>query len=132
MIQHFHRYGVDHYPAWHAWVASRTDPARAHLTCQPFDWPTERLAEFIPAVAHDAYIEAPLRLGGRFDVLIIDGRFRRRCVEPAMRVVTPGGLVLLCDAHRKYYHCTLKQYEGRFLDIGRWRGSIADLIFLGY
>lgn len=32
-----------------------------------------------------------------------------------MRIVAPGGLVLLCDAQRQYYHCTLEQYGGRFI-----------------
>ena len=91
----------------------RTERARVQLRCEPFEWQSER-TRFIPTEEHRAYIEAPLRLDGRFALLLIDGRFRRRCVETAMRVVSPGGLVLLCDAQRPYYHWTLEQYRRPF------------------
>jgi hypothetical protein len=118
----FQWYGVDHHEGWRDYVTSRTDPSRVHLASSPFEWsPSTR--EYVPSETRHAYIEAPLAHGGLFDVLIIDGRYRRRCVDTAMRVVAPGGLVLLCEAKRTYYHCSLGQYNGHFVPIGHTPGS---------
>jgi hypothetical protein len=119
----FEWHGVDHHQGWTDYVASRTDRARVHIAAHPFEWSPD-VRQFVPSDARDAYIDAPLAIGGAFDVLIIDGRYRRRCVDVAMRVVAPGGMVLLCEAKRLHYHCSLGRYGGSFVPIGHTPGSV--------
>jgi len=72
------------------------------------------------------YTEYPRRVAGErgFDIIIIDGRFRRRCLLTALDVLAPGGLVLLHDAQRDHYHRPLGNYRyGRFFDVGSIPGS---------
>jgi len=52
-----------------------------------------------------------IKLFPRFDVVIIDGRYRRRCLGIAKDCLMQGGIVILHDAERKYYHCGLKGYK---------------------
>jgi hypothetical protein len=40
---------------------------------------------------------------GHFDVVVVDGRQRVRCVEAAMPKVRPGGLLILDDSNRAKY-----------------------------
>jgi hypothetical protein len=45
-----------------------------------------------------AYVETPIHLGGVFDIVVIDGRFRRQCVAPACEIVSKQGLIILDNA----------------------------------
>ena len=56
------------------------------------------------------YINFPNELGGRFDVIIVDGRFRRRCLLAAKDALDPKGIVILHDAERTHYHSSLSSY----------------------
>ena len=58
----------------------------------------------------DAYVDAPARLGTPFDVVMVDGRKRRRCLIEASRLVAADGAVLLHDAHRAYYHGAFAEF----------------------
>jgi len=72
------------------------------------------------------YVEYPRQVAGSkgFDIIIIDGRFRRRCLLVAAEVLAPGGLVLLHDAQRAHYHRSLENYKsGRFFDVGNLPAS---------
>lgn len=111
-------HGVDHHHGWLDYVTARVDPARVHLRCVQFQWEPRYLPEAEP------YITAPLAVGGQFDVLLIDGRFRRRCLDVAMQVVRPGGLVLLCEAHRPYYQCGIAKHGGRMLQTSHTPGTL--------
>jgi hypothetical protein len=63
-------------------------------------------------------------LGGRFDLILIDGRFRRRCLLAAKEAATPEGLVLLHDAQRLHYHASMTSYPHQvLLATGRLHGS---------
>lgn len=53
------------------------------------------------------YVEFPRVLGGCFDVVIVDGRYRRRCLRVAKEVLTPEGVVVLHDADRPHYQGAL-------------------------
>lgn len=52
---------------------------------------------------------------GKYDVIFIDGRNRRKCLLKAKELLREGGIVLLHDADRDYYQCAFEGYEGRFL-----------------
>ncbi len=72
------------------------------------------------------YVDYPRRLAGPkgFDIIIVDGRFRRRCLLTAPEVLAPGGMVLLHDAQSLHYQNSLEKYKlGRFFDVGTLPGS---------
>jgi hypothetical protein len=70
------------------------------------------------------YVNHPRDVGNKFDLIFIDGRFRRRCLLTALDVLAPGGLVVLHDAWRTHYHSALDEYSNvRLMDTGRLPGS---------
>ncbi|UYN88672.1 MAG: hypothetical protein KIT08_06100 [Anaerolineales bacterium] len=75
-------------------------------------------------VPMDDYIGLPARLGGRFDVVLVDGRKRRRCTLEAKELLKPGGVVVVHDAYRPYYHCAFETYTAQqFIGDILWIGS---------
>ena len=52
----------------------------------------------IEAVDRDTYIGAVEAAGGEFDVVVVDGRFRRACVQVASKVVREGGMIVFDNA----------------------------------
>ena len=83
------------------------------------------LASYPDADPIRRYIAHPKTLGIPFDIVIVDGRFRRRCLHEARTIVAPDGLVLLHDAQRAHYHEALAAYpSGRFISGGRIPGSL--------
>lgn len=66
------------------------------------------------------YIEYPKALGLRFDVMFVDGRFRRRCVLQAREVVDAHGVVMLHDAAQRNYHQAFSAYPFGYTVRG-WR-----------
>jgi hypothetical protein len=58
----------------------------------------------------DGYVDHPRSAGEPFDVILVDGRKRRRCLLTALDVMAEQGIVLLHDAFRTYYHCAMEAY----------------------
>jgi|GEM_PF-3914603 len=56
------------------------------------------------------YTDVPGRLGTGFDLVLVDGRDRKNCVNHAFPLLNPGGSVLLHDAEREYYQCLFRKY----------------------
>lgn len=73
----------------------------------------------------DEYVNYPSTLGMTWDLILVDGRKRRRCLLEASKLLSPGGVVVLHDAQREYYHCALDSFkEGKFLpDSKLWVGG---------
>lgn len=69
---------VESDPGWHARLAAR-DPALRLLLC-------ERRDEYVSAIADGE---------GPFDLIAIDGRWRRACAAAAPAHLAPGGLIVL-------------------------------------
>jgi len=70
------------------------------------------------------YIQCPRSIGGQFDVMMIDGRFRRRCLQVAAETVAPHGIVILHDAQRANYHSSLALFPYvQFLETGTLPGT---------
>ncbi len=72
------------------------------------DWHS-RTANRIPANAkcqlartQSEYIDAPRRLDRLFDVVVVDGRLREACCRVALKVLRPGGLIILDNSD--WYH----------------------------
>lgn len=57
------------------------------------------------------YIEFPDTLGITPDVVLIDGRCRRRCAMDALKFIKPETVVFIHDFNREYYHPVLDYYD---------------------
>ena len=79
----------------------------------------------------DAYVELPGRQGRHYDVALVDGRKRRRCLLQAAGSLAERGVAVLHDAWRPYYHCAFEAYrtERRVGDI-LWIGTQAETAYL--
>ena len=76
-----------------------------------------------PDIPMNEYVGYPKTLGKKFDLILVDGRKRRRCVLEARDLVTENGFVFLHDAQRGYYHDAFKAYpRHRFLSGRLWEG----------
>ena len=76
----------------------------------------------------EEYITYPKTLGTRFDLIIVDGRKRRRCLLEARTLIKENGVVILHDAGRPYYHCAFPHYpDRRFVGPTMWRGKVQKL-----
>ena len=59
-----------------------------------------------------------------FDLIFIDGRFRRRCLLAARDSLAPKGVVILHDAQRPHYHDALSAYPHvRMFNTGNMPGT---------
>jgi hypothetical protein len=57
----------------------------------------------IHSALDENYPRAILTTGGRYDLVLIDGRMRRRCALLATNQLTPGGVILWDDSDREVY-----------------------------
>ena len=72
----------------------------------------------------EEYIKYPSTLGEAFDLIIVDGRKRRRCLLEADKILSPDGVVLLHDAQRKHYQCAFSVYRNHtFVGVYLWKGN---------
>jgi SAM-dependent methyltransferase len=46
----------------------------------------------------DSYVAAPIQVGGTFDIVVIDGKHRRACVDVACQVIKDSGIVIFDNA----------------------------------
>lgn len=75
-----------------------------------------------------AYVEFPSTLGHQFHVVLVDGRYRRRCLIEAEHLLTRDGVALLHDAQRPHYWCAMESYpQSCFLAPNLWCGSRAAI-----
>jgi len=131
----FEWHALDNNRAWYERVGqlvkSRGLGGRVTLHLQEFPpfwekpgWGTVPLpcGAFAPKTdSEKAYVDLPLKLGGAFDVLIVDARFRRRCLATARYAVKPEGLVVLHDAQKAHYQEGLDAYPfAAFIESGAW------------
>lgn len=49
------------------------------------------------------YCRMPVKLGQKFDIIIVDGRDRVNCCKQAVDALTPAGVVVLDDSEREFY-----------------------------
>lgn len=59
----------------------------------------------------DDYVAVPASLGRRFDLVLVDGRKRRRCLLEAARLLQPDGVAVLHDGWRPHYQCAFAAYR---------------------
>jgi hypothetical protein len=70
------------------------------------------------------YVSTIEQVGGRFDLVVIDGRARTSCLAAAARQISPDGLVVLDNSRRRRYQGALS--EGLFA-VNRYRGAAPGL-----
>ena len=132
----FHLHSVDNNAFWHGKVRAMADHAGVgaavtlHLrTFEPFfkqaAWDENKpvvCGALAPSSgAEEEYIRMPGSLGKKFDLIVVDGRFRRRCLEGMAAHLKPGGVIFLHDAEKKHYHASLSAYpRGVFIDGGKF------------
>lgn len=129
----FEWYAIDNSKEWYEKVLKQlkkfnlTDRVHLYLfEFKPFwfkpnwDWDNSRPQDFDPKEKNEVeYISFPATLGVKYDVIIVDGRFRRRCLLEAQKMLDPHGFVILHDAQKKWYHSSLSAYKcGKFIDSG--------------
>ena len=118
----FHIHSVDHNRDWHLNI-------KRLLHQEGFDSVvTLHLSEFHPRgifppeSSHELeYIRMPQIMAASFDLIVVDGRFRRRCMEVAAGCLKRQGKVFLHDAERDFYHSALGIFKcGQFIDGGKF------------
>lgn len=68
-----------------------------------------------------AYINHPRQFKNSFDIIIIDARFRRHCIQTTKDVILPEGIAIMHDAQKQHYHIGLNDFKfSMFLDSGSW------------
>lgn len=83
-------------------------------------WAEEIRAKFvsnltvITSAEKDEYIKAPLTVGGGFDVVVIDGRYRKECAAIAADLVTDQGMIIFDNADWYPDACSLIRSKGWF------------------
>ena len=70
------------------------------------------------------YARYPELIEGKFDLIYVDGRIRNRCLNVCKNYLKEDGVILLDNADRKFYHQSLKQFNGEFIKPYIWRGTI--------
>jgi predicted O-methyltransferase YrrM len=71
------------------------------------------------ATGDDRYVGTIAEFDGEFDLVVVDGRERVRCVQAALPRLAEGGLILLDDSQRRRYQpaltmpgTTVTEYRG--------------------
>lgn len=107
-------FSVEHDPEWHAVVSGKL---------AAFSNATLELVEAPPATAATSYwsaqprwkgydfqdyVQAIDRHDGSFDLIVIDGRCRSRCLQAANRRIKRDGIILFDNAGRRRYRAALE------------------------
>ncbi len=72
----------------------------------------------------DDYVNLPTKLKKKYDLILVDGRKRRRCVLQSKDLLSKNGIVFLHDAWRPYYHCAFEEFKSSsFVGDISWIGS---------
>ena len=87
---------VEHHPDWAAELRRRITSDR---------WTLEERSEADDFAAYVAAIEQ--HPDESFDVVVVDGRERARCLTAALPKVRPGGLLIVDDADRERYQAAI-------------------------
>lgn len=121
----YHWLSLEYNRVWHRKVLeeSRLDPS---VEVVLFDAGNGKLRQRHTDMTD--YVQYPRSLGRLFDVILVDGRKRRRCLLEAQSLLKPHGLVHLHDADRHYYRCAMDSFpHARFLTPRLWQGSLSSI-----
>ncbi len=126
---------VDNNKMWHHRVLQMLksnnldNQVTAHLREFPPFWEKEGWGEippprgvFCPKLeAELEYVNMPNILNKKFDIIFVDARFRRHCIEVVKQVLAPNGIIVMHDAQKPHYHVGLEEFSNRkFYKGGAW------------
>jgi protein-L-isoaspartate O-methyltransferase len=57
------------------------------------------------------YVMAIAKVGGPFDVIVIDGRAREHCFESALNFLSPGGIIVFDNINRTRYLTAIEKFK---------------------
>lgn len=120
---------VEHDIAWAEGMRSRLDELSGvtmHV-CPPVQMSVPRVRSGrrgFAAYDFSDYVDQIHRVGGLFDLVVIDGRARMACLAAAQRHLTPGGWILLDNSARRRYQADLAASQ---LSADRYRGAAPGL-----
>ena len=73
----------------------------------------------VPKSKINKYVNLPMKAGLKFDLMLVDGRYRRLCILNAKKYLSNDGILVLLEAEREHYHCALDGYDFQtFIDVG--------------
>ncbi|MCB2153950.1 class I SAM-dependent methyltransferase [bacterium] len=58
-----------------------------------------------------AYCRSITQFDGEFDIIVIDGRAREKCLDYAHEKIAPAGVIVFDNTERKKYRDAISQYE---------------------
>jgi len=80
---------VEHDKEWYEKIV-KTKPENAEMI-------------FCELIRGGDYCRMPVKLGEKFDIIIVDGRDRVNCCKQAVDALSPNGVVVLDDSEREFY-----------------------------
>ncbi|MBU0477124.1 hypothetical protein KKC91_00945 [bacterium] len=100
------------------------------------DWVTPPLCGvFSPKLENEkTYVAFPKKFKKKFDIVIVDARFRRHCIQTVKEILLPAGIVILHDAQKKHYHVGLDYFRyKKFINSGSWWPSqeVKNKVWIG-
>ncbi|OGW91038.1 MAG: hypothetical protein A3D28_01695 [Omnitrophica bacterium RIFCSPHIGHO2_02_FULL_63_14] len=115
----FHWLAVENHIPWHQEVLRMIEANQLAetVTCVLKNGTCEERKYIQETFDMTEYLTYPTTCGRLFDVIIVDGRRRRECLEMASRLLTPTGVAVLHDAERPDYHRAFASFAdgGRFV-----------------
>ena len=113
---------IEYNKVWHSEMTKKLkDLNISNTTIILFDVGNNNLQQ--PYTNMDEYVNYPSTLNKKFDLILVDGRKRRRCLIEASKLLKDNGVVLLHDAQRSWYHSAFKYFNGGFLSEELWKGN---------
>lgn len=98
-------YSVEHHEGWYHKVLEIAEEA---IDCHPFHY----------FLLETPYYEFSYEFEDAFfDIILVDGRNRKGCVAHCLTKLKPGGLLMLDDSERTYYHSVFPLLMG-------WKGNM--------
>lgn len=118
----FEWYAAEHCSAWADKVRASVDDPKLNMCVFDYGGYTRHETK---SLCMKEYVEAPINLEKKFDMLIVDGRKRARCLKVAKGMVKRDGIVLLHDAQREYYSSALNDFQvSQIICDELWGGSL--------
>ena len=103
---------IEHFLPWHKKVISmiNENDLSNEVECvliNPTSEPDKNIQETFNM---DEYINYPLTLDIKFNIIVVDGRKRSECLKTASTVLAADGVTILHDAEREWFHDGFKYF----------------------
>ncbi len=113
---------IEHNPKWYKHVQDNNKNVELKVHLFQHENPLNKLT--VNDAPMDDYVNAPRMLWRKYDIIIVDGMKRERCLRMTRQFMKKNAVLFLHDAERTCYHEVLKEYKGEFLTKTLWMGKI--------